>query len=138
MILAGHGLISMIVHPDYIMNKKSNNTYRRLLAHLAYLREKLFVWATIPREINNWWRIRSQLNLVPEGKGWRIEGEGNERARVAYAHLVDGRLKYSFEGSLPSHDLRHDDVTANFGKPQGNNGLPNSSQSVTTGLSKIP
>ena len=110
MILAGHGLINVIVHPDYIINKKSNNTYRRLLGHLAYLREKLFVWTTIPGEINKWWRTRSELSLVPDGQGWRIEGEGSERARIAYAHLIDGRLKYSFEAAPQSR--------ANSGEPE--------------------
>jgi len=75
------------------MNKKSNNTYRRLLAHLAYLREKLFVWTALPGEINKWWRTRAELRLVAEGQGWRIEGEDKEKARIAYAHLIDGRLK---------------------------------------------
>jgi hypothetical protein len=100
LILAGHGLISVIVHPDYVISKKSNNTYRRLLAYLAQLREKMFVWAALPREINKWWRVRSELKLVTDGLGWRIDGEGKDRARIAYAHLADGQLKYSFEASL--------------------------------------
>lgn len=99
LILAGHGLISVIVHPDYITTKKHNDTYRRLLGHLAHLRDNLFVWTALPGEINQWWRTRSQLSLVPDGEAWRIVGEGKERARIAYAHLVDGRLTYSFEAS---------------------------------------
>jgi hypothetical protein len=126
MILSGHGLISVIVHPDYIINKKSNNTYRRLLAHLAYLREKLFVWTALPGEINDWWRLRAKLKLVNDGPGWRIEGEGKERARIAYAHLVEGRLKYSFESSLSSHTTEEERQTnAKFGLSPGNTGLQN-------------
>jgi hypothetical protein len=102
LIIEGHGLISAIVHPDYIISKKANNTYRRLLSHLAYLREKLFVWTALPGEINKWWRTRAALSLVFDGRTWQIEGAGSERARVAYAHLVDNRLKYSFEPELPS------------------------------------
>ena len=136
MILAGHGLISVIVHPDYIMSKKCNNTYRRLLAHLAYLREKLFVWTTLPGEINTWWRIRSDLSLIPDGQGWRIEGEGKERARIAYAHLIDGRLKYSFESS-PRPSAGDSGVNTIIGVSQGNSGLQNFPDSFTTGPDKI-
>src|SRR6202020_2187036 len=100
--------INVIVHPDYITDKKSNNTYRRLLAHITYLREKFFVWTALPREINEWWRMRSKLALAVEGRGWRIEGEGRERARIAYAHLVDGRLKYSFEPFLTPQPITGD------------------------------
>jgi hypothetical protein len=30
------------------------------------------------------------MSLVETGKGWRIEGEGKERARIAYASEQDG------------------------------------------------
>jgi hypothetical protein len=124
MILAGHGLINVIVHPDYITDKKSNNTYRRLLAHIAYLREKFFVWATLPRQINEWWRMRSNMTLVADGRGWRIEGEGQERARIAYAHLVDGRLKYSFEPFLTAQPITDRyEATARMDHSQANTGL---------------
>ena len=35
------------------------------------------------------------MKLVPESDGWRIEGEGNQRARIAYASEHDGQLVYS-------------------------------------------
>jgi len=138
MILAGHGLVNVIVHPDYIMNKKSNNTYRRLLAHLAYLREKLFVWTALPGEINKWWRTRAELRLVAEGQGWRIEGEGKEKARIAYAHLIDGRLKYSFEPSITPRSLAEEqEVNKQIGLSQGNTGLQRPPNSATTSSDKI-
>jgi hypothetical protein len=128
--LAGHGLISLIVHPDYIISKKSNNTYRRLLAHLAHLREKMFVWAALPREINKWWRLRLELKLVADGLGWRIEGDGQDRARVAYAHLADGRVKYSFEASLMPRPQA--ETNARDAHSKGISGLQRSPDSVTT------
>jgi hypothetical protein len=132
MILAGFGLINVIVHPDYIINKKSNNAYRRLLGHLAYLREKLFVWTTLPGEINKWWRIRSQLSLVQDGQGWRIEGKGNERARIAYAHLVDGRLKYSFDPAAhPRATAGDPESIARTGPDQKDHGLQRSPYTLT-------
>jgi hypothetical protein len=130
-ILVGHGLISLIVHPDYIISKKSNNTYRRLLTYLALLREKMFVWAALPREINSWWRMRAELKLVTDGVGWRIEGEGQDRARIAYAHLVDGQLKYSFEPSLMPR--AQTETNARDVRSKGTSGLQRQSDSVTTG-----
>jgi len=35
------------------------------------------------------------MKLVPQGDGWRIEGEGNQRARIAYAREHDEQLVYS-------------------------------------------
>jgi hypothetical protein len=134
MILAGHGLISAIVHPDYIINKKSNNTYRRLLAHLAHLREKLFVWTTTPGEIDKWWRQRSEMTLTPDGSSWRIEGEGMERARVAYAHVVGGQLKYSFE-SAPANGQQG--AREHAGQSHVNTGLPAPANSVSSNTSKV-
>jgi hypothetical protein len=32
------------------------------------------------------------MKLVPDGNGWRIEGERNQRARIAYANEHDGQL----------------------------------------------
>jgi hypothetical protein len=34
---------------------------------------------------------------VPDGDRWRIEGEGKERARLAFALLVGDSLEFSLE-----------------------------------------
>jgi hypothetical protein len=34
------------------------------------------------------------MRLVPDGKSWRIEGPGSERARVAYARLDGEKVTY--------------------------------------------
>ena len=52
------------------------------------------VWLAPPAEIDQWWRARQQMRLVPDGEAWRIEGPGSERARVAYAGLDGERLVY--------------------------------------------
>jgi hypothetical protein len=51
--------------------------------------------AAISSEVNRWWRQRREMKLVPDGDRWRIEGEGNQRARIAYASEQDGQLVYS-------------------------------------------
>jgi hypothetical protein len=38
-------------------------------------------------------------NLVNVNGSWRIEGKGSERARIAYAVLVDNKITYEFAHS---------------------------------------
>jgi len=92
-----HGLASFIVHPDYIIAKQPRTTYQTLLEHLARVREEGRTWITLPREVNRWWRERSQMRVVSDGSGWRIEGTGKERARLAFATLVGDALAFTVE-----------------------------------------
>jgi hypothetical protein len=100
LILEQNGLISFIVHPDYITKERESRIYQQLLAHLAWLRTQKSVWVAAPGEIDRWWRQRSKMELVSDGGGWRIEGAGSERARVAYASEKDGRLVFTMQHSL--------------------------------------
>jgi len=97
-----HGLASFIVHPDYVFEPRALDTYRALLGYLADLRSEEKIWIARPREVNQWWRERSQMRLVPRGDGWEIEGPGKERARIAYASLEGNQLLYRVES--PSLD----------------------------------
>jgi hypothetical protein len=92
-----HGVASFIVHPDYILERREQEVYKALLSYLSALREEVNVWIAAPGEVNRWWRERSKMKLVPEGAGWRIEGPGRERARLAYARVADGRCAYTLE-----------------------------------------
>ena len=93
-----HGLISILVHPDYIRERWAQQIYLRLLQHLALLRDQCNVWIAKPGEVNTWWRARSNLSLVRDGCRWRIAGEGSERARIAWAYLTDGGIGYRQSG----------------------------------------
>ena len=92
-----HGLMQMIVHPDYILGEAERRVYADLLTHLSELRDRGETWIALPSEVAAWWRLRNKLNLTNEGGNWRIEGEGRENARLAYATFVDGKLKYELE-----------------------------------------
>lgn len=94
LILAKNGLMSFIVHPDYIIGSEAQAVYKDLLALLAELRDREGLWCALPGEINRWWRARSQMSIVQDGKGWRIVGEGADRAVLAYASLVNNELVY--------------------------------------------
>jgi len=95
-IWARNGLVSFIVHPDYIMDE-TRSRYKELLTYLKTLRASKQLWFGLPSEVDRWWRQRSKMRLVPNGDEWRIEGEGSERAVVAYARNADGTLRYELQ-----------------------------------------
>jgi len=94
-ILQQNGLMSFIVHPDYVIAKRNQDAYRNLLGLLRELRAKSGVWMALPKEVNRWWRQRDQMILKRNGESWTVEGEGSERARVAMASVQNDRLVYS-------------------------------------------
>jgi hypothetical protein len=93
-IVAGHGLMSFIAHPDYLGEETALRAYRALLERLAQLRDSARCWVTLPGAVERWWRERSGMTVVRDGERWRVEGPGKERARLAYAELSDNELVY--------------------------------------------
>lgn len=88
-----NGLISFIVHPDYVIEDRARRSYVALLGLLAGLKDRYELWIATPGELNSWWRARDQTNLVKRGAEWSIEGPAGRQARLAYAsvdrdHLV--------------------------------------------------
>ena len=94
LIMEKHGLISFIVHPDYVGGTRERAVYEALLAHLADLKSEKGIWIATPGEVDRWWRQRAEMKLVKDGIGWRIEGPGSDRARIAYASQKDGHISY--------------------------------------------
>lgn len=92
-----HGLMQIIIHPDYVREKAERRIYTELLGHFSELRAEGKTWIALPSEAAAWWRLRSKLKLVNQGGVWHIEGEGRQRARVAYATLIDEGIKYECE-----------------------------------------
>jgi len=97
LILEKNGLVTFIVHPDYVMDDELMPLYKELLNYLRKLQETAGIWLTLPSEVDRWWRERSKMQLVPCGDEWRIEGEGAARAILAYARIVEGKLVYEME-----------------------------------------
>jgi hypothetical protein len=97
LIQAKHGLVSFIIHPDYIIPAKARRIYVELLDYLSQLRSQNRSWIALPREVAVWWRLRNELNLVNVGGSWRIDGNGSERAKIAYAVLRGDKLTYEID-----------------------------------------
>jgi hypothetical protein len=96
-ILSRNGLVSCIVHPDYVTEPRELTVYLGILDHFRRTREDRRLWTALPREIARWWRDRKAMRLVREGVKWRIDGPGCNRARIAWATLDGGRLRYTVE-----------------------------------------
>ncbi len=97
LIKANHGLITILTHPDYLLTSPALNAYQNLLGYLRELRVNSSVWTPLPREVAAWWRQRSQMRLILNNEAWQIEGPGKDRARIAYAHITDDDVEFSFD-----------------------------------------
>ena len=97
LIMEKNGLVSFIVHPDYVIEQRAQRIYRDLLSFLRQLGVGKRTWFALPGEIDDWWRSRSKMRLVDHDGKWQIEGPGAERAKLAFANLVGDRLEYEVE-----------------------------------------
>jgi hypothetical protein len=99
LILEKNGMASFIVHPDYVIEPEVRVIYENLLRHLRSLRSQNNIWFALPREVDTWWRSRSQMRVEKHGASWRVVGEGAERAALAFAKNVNGKLVYELARS---------------------------------------
>jgi hypothetical protein len=89
-----NGLMSFIVHPDYQIERHARNIYESLLAYLQAMIVREKIWSALPGEVDQWWRLRSQMKVESRGNKWEIVGPGKERARLAFAVLDGDRVRY--------------------------------------------
>jgi hypothetical protein len=108
LIRENHGLMSLLTHPDYLVEARARKVYEELLEELREMIVSEGIWCALPRDVDHWWRARSEMKLVRQGEGWEIVGPEHERARVAYAVLEDNRLVYIVPGAS-SRNLPPDD-----------------------------
>lgn len=94
LIVARNGLVSFIIHPDYVIEERAMSVYRDLLAFLREIGRRQKMWFALPGEIDQWWRARHEMRIVGQDGNWRIEGDGAERAKLAFARRVGERLEY--------------------------------------------
>ena len=95
LIMQKHGLISFIVHPDYVFEPRALTVYRSLLTHISHLASERNIWMARPGDVNRWWRERDAMKLVLERGMWRIQGAGRERARIGIACIRQDRILFT-------------------------------------------
>src|SRR5260221_3085880 len=69
-IIARHGLVSFIIHPDYIIEAERQQLYSQLLRTLRNYNVERNVWLALPGEVDNWWKERAALRLVHDNVNW--------------------------------------------------------------------
>lgn len=83
---ACHGLVNVIVHPDYLDSEERMARYAELL---ALLRGQPQAWHALPRDVAAWWRRRSALQVSEEGGANAVVGPDPREAVIGWAR-VDG------------------------------------------------
>lgn len=96
-ILRHNGLISFIVHPDYIIEAQARDAYKRLLTELDKLKRERNVWIAHPNAVNRWWRNRNAMTLHHDGARWVIDGPDHDKASVAFAHLEGDNVVFEVQ-----------------------------------------
>jgi hypothetical protein len=99
-ILKKNGLVSFLVHPDYVMEKRARDVYGDLLSFLRQLDSREQLWFALPGQVDQWWRARSKMCVVHDAGQWRIEGSGAERAVLAFARVAGDHLEYEVDAQL--------------------------------------
>ena len=99
-----NGLMSVLTHPDYLFEERARHVYLSLLEHVRTMIDREKIWATLPGDVDLWWRARRQMKLVRKDNAWEITGPEKERARLAYAILDEGRLLYEL-AKVPSQSM---------------------------------
>jgi len=106
------GLMSFIIHPDYVIKERERAVYEELLQHIAELSQQKSIWISTPSQVNQWWRQRAQMRLAKGPNGWMIENPGDDRGQVAYASLDGDRVVYEIEQPTRGH-VAEPDVYSN-------------------------
>lgn len=94
-IMRNHGLINVIVHPDYVADPARLELYDRFLAFLA---GRPGGWHALPRDVARWWIEREALAVQagPDRRP-RLSGSSSYDAQIAYAHERDGHIVFDTE-----------------------------------------
>ncbi len=96
-IMRHHGLINLIVHPDYVVDSARLELYDRFLAFLV---AQPGGWHALPRDVARWWRQREDLSVIHDRDGRpQVAGACDYVPTVAHAQERDGRIVFDTGGT---------------------------------------
>jgi len=91
-IAENHGLVNVIVHPDYMLTDSRLALYEQLV---AFLRSLEGGWHALPRDVATWWTVRRGLQPEPGPDGeLAVTAPEPWDASVAYAREEGGRVVF--------------------------------------------
>lgn len=94
-----HGLVNIIVHPDYVVSPERLATYEQFLVFLRQRLDRDGGWHALPRDVAQWWRAREGLAVTRSDGEVGITGRDGapaEEATVAWVReegqeiIIDG------------------------------------------------
>jgi peptidoglycan/xylan/chitin deacetylase (PgdA/CDA1 family) len=89
-IIRHHGLINVIVHPDYALTDERLKRYEEFIAFLA---RQEGGWHALPREVAHWWRVRERARVERRnGEPPSIVGVSDPRVTIAHAREEGGAI----------------------------------------------
>jgi peptidoglycan/xylan/chitin deacetylase (PgdA/CDA1 family) len=88
-VIDNHGLVNLLVHPDYVTTPERARCYEEFLAFLA---SEDGLWHTLPRVVAGWWRERARLERGQDTAPVQVDGE-QLRPTTARARVVDDELR---------------------------------------------
>ncbi len=96
-VIRYHGLVNVLVHPDYALTEERLALYDQLLGHLVGRGG----WHALPRDVARWWRTRTALEAaVSRGDADAVAAVGRAGATLAFARERDGEIVFEME---PQH-----------------------------------
>lgn len=98
-IARNHGLVNIIIHPDYVVDPDRLAVYDQFLAFLRERLDRDDGWHALPRDVAQWWRTREGLAVTRSDGEVRItarDGASVVQATVAWVRaegegiVIDG------------------------------------------------
>lgn len=90
-IIGHHGLVNIIIHPDYMVTDRNLGYYEEFL---RFITQQENLWLALPREIARWWKDRAASFVATGGGAPEIEGPAKDRGRVVWAVLESGNVHH--------------------------------------------
>jgi hypothetical protein len=99
-LISEHGLINVIVHPDYVDSPERRALYDEFLGYLRARLDAERGWHARPQDVASWWKARSLMKVGGVNGSERVVAadEASEeagRATLAWAHEENGALVIS-------------------------------------------
>jgi len=96
-IMDQHGLINIIVHPDYLIDSNGLARYEAFLQWLQLQQQQHSIWVALPKEVAAWLKSRSQQQLRYDTSNWRVDGPETERSQIAYVSVTNHGLSFDID-----------------------------------------
>ncbi len=93
-IIRHHGLINLLVHPDYMLGAQRLALYDEFL---LFLSKQQGGWHAIPAEVARWWKTRSALDPEAVAGLEPTQDDSRMRPTLAYAHEDSGQVVFDVQ-----------------------------------------